>query len=209
MLQENKEIMMAAQSFYELMKTRKSCRHFSNQPVDLDVLKTCILAAGAAPSGANKQPWFFSIVTSSDLKSEIRKLAELEEFEFYSRKASVSFLNDLKPFKTSWSKPHLEEAAALIVVFFKHFELVDEKISKCYYAKESVGIATGMLITALHNVGYATLTHTPNPMGFLNRITNRPLNEKPFLILAVGHRSQISEPLKLNKKSINEICEIL
>lgn len=209
MLQKNKELMMVAQSFYELMKARKSCRHFSNQTVDIDVLKTCILAAGAAPSGANKQPWFFSVVTNPDLKTEIRKSAELEEIEFYNKKASPCFLNDLKPLNTSWSKPHLEEAAALILIFFKNYEMIDDKKSNCYYAKESVGIATGMLITALHKVGYATLTHTPNPMGFLNRIANRPLNEKPFLILAVGHRRHKSESLMLNKKSFIEICEIL
>lgn len=209
MLQENQDLRMKAESFYGLMKTRKSCRHFSDEAVDIEVLKTCILAAGSAPSGANKQPWFFSIVTKPELKQEIRIMAENEEIQFYTKKASQIFLNDLKPFKTNWSKPHLTEAAALIIIFYKNNEIVGEEKSNCYYAKESVGIATGILITALHHLGLATLTHTPNPMGFLNEIANRPSFEKPFLILAVGHRNKMSENLELYKKKFTEIGEVL
>lgn len=209
MLQEKQELKMKAESFYELMKTRKSCRHFSDETVDIDVLKNCILAAGSAPSGANKQPWFFSIVTKSELKQKIRTAAEKEEIQFYTKKASQTFLNDLKPLKTTWSKHHLTEAAALILIFYKNNEVIGGEISKCYYAKESVGIATGILITALHHSGLATLTHTPNPMSFLNEITNRPSVEKPFLILAVGHRHKDSKTLNLPKKSFIEIGEVL
>lgn len=209
MLQEKQELLMKAEIFYELMKARKSCRHFSDEKVDIEVLKTCILTAGSAPSGANKQPWFFSIVTKPALKQKIRVAAENEEIQFYTKKASETFLNDLKPFKTNWSKPHLTEAAVLIIIFYKNNEIVGDEKSTCYYAKESVGIATGILITALHHLGLATLTHTPNPMGFLNEITNRPSFERPFLILAVGRRNKMSENLKLNKKSFSEIGEVL
>jgi iodotyrosine deiodinase len=209
MLNEKQDLLTKAESFYDLMKTRKSCRHFTNEAVPIEVLKTCILTAGSAPSGANKQPWFFSIITDPELKRKIRHSAEKEEFEFYTQKASDTFLNDLKPFETDWTKPHLTEAAALIVIFSKSYELIDEKKSISYYAKESVGIATGILITALHQLGLATLTHTPNPMRFLNEITDRPANEKPFLILAVGYRDQNSKNLELNKKSFDEIGAVL
>ena len=209
MLQEQHNLLIKAQSFYTMMKNRKSCRHFSGEEIDVEVLKTCVLAAGSAPSGANKQPWYFSIVTNSELKRKIRDFAEQEEIEFYSKRASESFLNDLKPLKTTWSKPHLTEAADLILIFYKNIELSEIGKQNTYYAKESVGIATGILITALHHLGLSTLTHTPNPMAFLNQLVRRPPNEKPFLILAVGHRNTQVEPLSLAKKSFSEIGEIL
>ena len=152
MLPKEQDFRLKAKSFYEIMKTRKSCRHFSNESVDAEVLKTCILAAGSAPSGANKQPWFFTVVTDTKLKQQIRTLSEQEEFDFYTRKASATFLNDLKPLKTNWSKPHLTEAAALIVIFYKVQEVSLIGKSNTYYAKESVGIATGFLIAALHHL---------------------------------------------------------
>lgn len=203
------DVLSKAKSFYDLMKTRHSCRHFSGETVDVEVLKTCVMAAGSAPSGANKQPWFFSIVTTPELKQKIRHLAEQEEFDFYTQKASASFLNDLKPLKTNWSKPHLTEASALILIFYKNQELGLNGKTNNYYAKESVGIATGFLVAGLHQLGFSTLTHTPNPMGFLNQLACRPSHEKPFLILAVGHRNTEAEPIRLTKKSFDEIGEVL
>jgi iodotyrosine deiodinase len=203
------EMKSKALNFYNKIKTRQSCRHFEDVEIDVEALKTCVLAAGSAPSGANKQPWFFSIVTDQVLKSKIRTLAEKEEFDFYNKKASAEFLKDLDPLKTTWQKPHLEEASALIVIFYKNFEQNSIEKTRCYYPKESVGISTGFLIAALHEIGLSTLTHTPNPMSFLNSVLNRPQNEKAFMILAVGQRSPQSETLNMKKKNLYEICEVL
>ncbi len=205
---EHKSERIVANEMYNMMKTRRSCRHFKKHAIDLEVLKTCVLTAGTAPSGANKQPWFFSIVVNEKLKKMIRSAAENEEFKLYHEKATKDFLEDIKQFKTDWEKPHLEEASALVVIFAKSFEIINGVKSNCYYTKESTGIATGVLISTLHQLGYATLTHTPAPMGFLNELLNRPLNEKPFLILAVGKRLDNSEIIDVKKKQFNEIGEI-
>jgi len=205
---ENDSLFVKAREFYSLMSLRKSVRHFSKKRVSTDIIMECIKVAGTAPSGANRQPWFFSVVIDSEIKSKIRKAAELEEYKFYNSKAPKEFLEDLKIFETTWEKPHLEEASALIVIFTKSYDLNREKRLKSYYSKESVGIATGMLITALHRLGVSTLTHTPNPMRFLNKILERPQNERPFLILAVGYESECHvSPIK-KKKRLDEICRI-
>ena len=198
-----------AASFYKTMSSRRSCRDFVKSEVDLEIIKTCILTASTAPSGANKQPWFFSIVLDAKLKSQIRIEAEKEEYEFYNSRAPDYFINDLKPLATNWQKPHLEAAGALIVIFQKNFELKNEVQTKNYYVKESVGIATGFLITALHQAGYQLLTHTPSPMTFLNKILDRPSTEKPFLILTVGFENKNAKKLNLKKKCFAEIGEIL
>lgn len=197
-----------AASFYNRMSTRRSIREFSNKKIESEILLECVKAAGTAPSGANKQPWFFSIVKSPELKKQIRMAAEEEEYLFYKKRADDEFLGDLKQFNLNWQKPHLEDAAALIVIFSKNFQISDGKKERCYYPKESVGIATGILITALHNLGIHQLTHTPNPMSFLNILLKRPKEEKPFLILAVGYKSIDFNPLNTIKKPIQEIAQI-
>jgi iodotyrosine deiodinase len=182
------ERIAAARAFYETIRTRRSCRFIGDQPVPKEAIEAAIAAAGTAPSGANHQPWHFTVVTSPEVKSQIRELAEAEEREFYAGKASADWLGALAPLGTDDSKPYLSEAPALIVIFGQRkggLEPGDTKQN--YYVTESVGIATGFLLAALHMAGLATLTHTPAPMKFLNTLCNRPADEKPVMILVVGH----------------------
>ena len=174
--------------FYSDLKTRRTCRHFSSRDVPVAVIEHALLAAGTAPSGANHQPWHFAVVSSAEKKRVLRKAAEAEEADFYDSKASQEWLDALAPLGTDASKPYLETAPWLIVIFGQRRGGVyadDDKQN--YYVNESVGIATGFLIAALHNAGLATLTHTPNPMKFLNQLCDRPANEKPMMVLVVGH----------------------
>ncbi len=182
------ERVAAAQLFYQRIESRRSCRFIGSAPVPIRAIEAAILAAGTAPSGANHQPWHFAVVTSSELKSRIRQEAEDEEREFYRAKAGSEWLQALAPLGTDDSKPYLSEAPALIVIFGQRkggLEPGDAKQN--YYVTESVGIATGFLLAALHMAGLATLTHTPNPMRFLNEICGRPSDEKPVMIIVVGH----------------------
>ncbi len=178
----------AAREFQAAIAKRRTIRDFSDQPVPMEIIRECVIAAGQAPSGANKQPWHFELVGDPAIKRRIRLAAEEEEREFYAGRASDEWLDALTPFGTDADKPFLEIAPWLVVVFEQRHGLTDdgEKI-RYYYTKESVGLASGFLITALHQAGLATLTHTPSPMGFLNDILERPSNEKPFLLLVVGH----------------------
>lgn len=204
------EMLERAEAFYELIKSRRTVREFSERPVDRKVIEQCILAAGTAPNGANKQPWHFAVVSDPDIKKKIRKAAEEEEQEFYHRRAPEDWLEDLRPFGTDEHKPFLEKAPYLIGIFAQSFHLTEDgEKEKHYYVKESVGIATGMLITALHNAGLATLTHTPSPMGFLNEIMQRPSHEKPFLLLVVGYPEDGVQVPDITKKSLNEISSFL
>ena len=174
--------------FYSDLKTRRTCRHFSSRDVPVAVIEHALLAAGTAPSGANHQPWHFAVVSSAEKKRALRKAAEAEEADFYDSKASKEWLDALAPLGTDASKPYLETAPWLIVIFGQRrggMNAGDDKQN--YYVNESVGIATGFLIAALHNAGLATLTHTPNPMKFLNQLCDRPANEKPMMVLVVGH----------------------
>ena len=174
--------------FYSDLKTRRTCRHFSSRDVPVAVIEHALLAAGTAPSGANHQPWHFAVVSSAEKKRVLRKAAEAEEADFYDSKASQEWLDALAPLGTDASKPYLETAPWLIVIFGQRrggMNAGDDKQN--YYVNESVGIATGFLIAALHNAGLATLTHTPNPMKFLNQLCDRPANEKPMMVLVVGH----------------------
>ena len=196
-----------AKNFYKLMNKRRTIRKFSSKDVPIEVVEECVRAASTAPSGANKQPWFFAIVQSDKMKEKIREAAEKEEYCFYHKRNNKEWLSDLKPFKTNWEKPHLEEASTLIVIFSKTFE-DEEKKKRCYYSRESVGIATGILITAFHRLGISTLTHTPNPMNFLNSILGRPKNEKPFLILAVGYKDENCELPSIVRKEFNEVSDV-
>lgn len=199
---------LAAQKFYELMNERRTIRHFDEREVPLEIILDCVKTAGTAPSGANKQPWFFAVVKDVELKKKIRAAAEKEEFDFYNKRADEKFLSDLAPFKTNWQKPHLEEASALIVIFSKSYEVKNGDKDRSYYPTESVGIATGILITALHRLGLATLTHTPNPMRFLTQILGRPKGERPFLILAVGHKRRDCVIPKISRKELSDIAKV-
>ena len=177
-----------AQALHRELSTRRTIRHFSPDPIPDGVLDSCLAAAHTAPSGANLQPWHFAVVTSPEMKRRIREAAEAEEREFYHSRAPEDWLEALKPFGTSWEKPFLETAPALIAIFQKNrVTLPDGRDSKTYYPKESTGIAAGFLIAALHHAGLATLTHTPSPMAFLNLALERPPTEKPFLLLVAGY----------------------
>ena len=174
--------------YYAALKTRRTCRHFAETPVPRGVIENALLAAGTAPSGANHQPWHFAVIGSADKKRALRAAAEEEERAFYAGKASAEWLEALAPLGTDSDKPYLETAPWLIVIFGqRRGGMYPEDDKQNYYVGESVGIATGFLIGALHDAGLATLTHTPNPMKFLNKLCERPANEKPMMVLVVGH----------------------
>ena len=190
----DKEATKQAEAYYEFIKTRHTVRNFTSQPVPKSVIETCLRAAGTAPSGANHQPWHFVCVSDPETKKKIRDAAETEEREFYGGKAGEEWLNDLKKIGTDAHKPFLEEAPWLIAIFAERYGVdEDGNKRKNYYMPESVGIATGFLLNALHKAGLATLTHTPNPMKFLNQILNRPNNERPYILLVVGHPADDAE----------------
>lgn len=177
-----------ASDHYTQMAKRRTVRDFSNIPIPKEVIETCIRTAGSAPSGANHQPWHFVCVSDPEIKREIRIAAEAEERAFYGGKASDQWLDDLQGLGTDAQKPFLETAPWLIAIFAERYGLDDAGVKqKNYYVPESVGIATGLLISALHELGLATLTHTPSPMKFLNKILKRPSNERPMILLVVGH----------------------
>ncbi len=199
-----------ANQFFQKVSSRRSVRDFSRDDFPIDIIKNCIKSASTAPSGANKQPWHFVIVKDPIIKRKIRKAAEIEEKEFYGGRAPKEWLDDLNQFGTDWNKPFLEEAPYLIVIFSKKFDMNDDGTNKKnYYVSESVGIASGLLLTALHNAGLVTLTHTPSPMAFLSDILNRPPSDKPYLIIPVGFPSENAEVPNIKKKTFKEICTIL
>jgi iodotyrosine deiodinase len=204
------EMIRRSKDFFKTMRNRRSVRHFSDRPVPIEVIKNCLCAAGTSPSGANLQPWHFVVVTNTAVKRQIRRASEKEELEFYTRKAPQEWLDMLAPLGTDYHKPFLETAPVLIVVFVQAYGLLPggRKI-KYYYASESVGLATGILITALHTTGLASLTHTPSPMGFLNEILGRPPNERPFLILVTGYPAEDAQVPVIKKKSLDEITTII
>jgi iodotyrosine deiodinase len=184
----DEERVARAAAYYDRLKDRRTCRHFADRPVSRAVIEAALLAAGTAPSGANHQPWHFAVIGSPEKKRALREAAEAEEQAFYAGKASLEWLDALAPLGTDAEKPYLEMAPWLIVIFGQRrggLHPGDDKQN--YYVNESVGIATGFLIAALHDAGLATLTHTPNPMGFLNRLCERPANEKAVMVLVVGH----------------------
>ncbi|MDJ0878139.1 MAG: nitroreductase family protein [Halieaceae bacterium] len=206
------ESLARAEAFYAQIKQRHSVRHFSDAPVDRAVIESCLRAAGTAPSGANHQPWHFACVSDPATKREIRLAAEKEEREFYGGKAGDEWLDDLKDLGTDADKPFLEIAPWLIAIFVERYGVnEDGSKQKNYYTAESVGIATGFLINALHEAGLATLTHTPNPMKFLNQILDRPSNERPYILLVVGHpaaNAMIPRAATV-KKSLEEIASFI
>ena len=200
-------------AFRDLVRRRRSVRDFAPDPVPLDFVDAAIEAAASAPSGANRQPWRFVVVQDPETKRLIREGAEAEEREFYERKAPPEWLADLAPLGTDWRKPFLETAPLLLVLFAVDWEREraedgTETRHKGYYVQESVGIAAGMLLAALHTAGLVTLTHTPSPMGFLGRILDRPKNERPFLLIPVGYPAPDATVPDIRKKALDEVREI-
>jgi len=203
-----------ATAFFDLMRRRRTVREFSPEPAPLELIEIAIKTAGVAPSGANQQPWRFVVVGNPEIKRRIRLAAEAEERENYGGRFPDEWLQALAALGTDWHKEFLEIAPYLIVVFKIDYGVErtpdgDERRIKHYYVNESVGIACGMLLAALHNAGLATLTHTPNPMGFLSEILKRPKNEKPYLIVPVGYPADGAKIPAITKKSFAEIAEVI
>jgi nitroreductase len=194
-----------ATAFFKQCQRRRTVRDFSDKPVSRDLTETLIMTAATAPSGANRQPWKFVVVTDPALKKRIREAAEKEEKESYEKRMTDQWLQDLKILGTDWHKEFLEVAPALIVIFSVNYEHEDEGIHKNYYVKESVGIAVGFLLAAIHNAGLVALTHTPSPMNFLQEILDRPENEKPFLLLPIGYPSEGAVVPNIQRKKPGEI----
>ncbi len=203
------EMRRRAKTFYDVIRKRHTVRNFSSKPVPRDIIEQCLLAAGTAPSGANHQPWHFAVIGDSKMKKLIRKAAEKEEQAFYSGRAGQEWLDALKPLGTDANKAFLESAPWLICIFgSRKSRSADGIMRKNYYVPESVSIATGFLIAALHQAGLATLTHTPNPMSFLNEICRRELSDKAYILLIVGYpAADATIPLHATeKKTLHEIA---
>jgi iodotyrosine deiodinase len=206
----DEEILERARNFYEAMQRRRTIRDYSDRPVPREVIEYCIRAAGTAPSGANLQPWHFVAVSDPAIKHQIRVAAEKEERGFYAKRAPKAWLEALAPLGTDSNKPFLETAPWLIAVFAQPFRtLADGTRSPTYYAIESVGIATGLLVTTVHSCGLVALTHTPSPMGFLNKILGRPSHEKPFVLLVVGHPAENARVPDISRKDLSEISSFV
>jgi len=204
------EMRARAEEFYVDLNRRRTVRDFSDRPVPRDIIETALKAAGTAPSGANLQPWHFAVVSGAETKKKIREAAEVEEREFYTHRASAEWLEALAPLGTDEHKPFLEEAPYLIAVFLQKFgTLPDGRKVKHYYPTESTGIASGMLITALHRAGLATLTHTPSPMKFLNEILGRPKSERPFLLLVTGYPADDAEVPDIGRKPLEDFTSFV
>jgi iodotyrosine deiodinase len=203
----DEELIHGAREFFHEMQRRRTVRDFSPRAVPREVIEDCIRAAGTAPNGANLQPWHFVAINDPGLKKQIRQAAESEEKEFYAHRAPKEWLEALAPLGTDSNKPFLETAPWLIAIFIQPFRVLsDGTRAKTYYAIESVGIATGLLITAVHSCGLVSLTHTPSPMSFLNRILGRPTHEKPFLLLVVGHPEESAMIPDISRKPLAEIA---
>ena len=197
-------------NFYADVDRRRTVREFSNRPVPIDIIETALKAANTAPSGANLQPWHFVVISGPETKKKIREAAEVEEREFYEHRASEEWLAALEPLGTDSNKPFLETAPYLIAVFLQKFgKLEDGRKVKHYYPVESTGLACGMLITALHTAGLATLTHTPSPMKFLNEILGRPSSERPFLLLVAGYPADDAEVPDISRKPLEEFVSVV
>ena len=203
------EMLARSRSFYHFMDERRSVRDFSDQPVPQELMEYLIRTASTAPSGAHKQPWTFCLVGNPELKRQIREAAEAEEQESYERRMSQEWLDAIEPLGTDWEKPFLETAPWLIVCFKKNIDVLpDGERKKNYYVTESVGIACGMLIAAIHNAGLVTVTHTPNPMDFLSRILDRPDNEKPYMLVPVGYAAEGAMVPNLQRKHLDEVMVV-
>ena len=204
------EMAERAKSLASDLKRRRTVREFSDREVPREVIDECLRAAGTAPSGANRQPWHFVAVSDPGVKKQIREAAEVEEHEFYTRRAPKEWLDALAPLGTDEHKPFLETAPYLIAIFEERYGILEDGSRiKNYYSQESVGLAAGMLIAAVHNAGLASLTHTPSPMGFLNEVLGRPANERPFLLLVVGYPADDAKVPRITKKALDEFCTFL
>ena len=204
------EMRREAETFLERMKRRRTVRDFSDRPVPRDIIDRCLLAAGTAPNGANRQPWKFVVIGDPEIKRKIRVAAEEEELAFYGGRAPKEWLAALEDLGTDEHKPFLERAPWLIAIFAESYERQDDGTkAKNYYVTESVGIATGMLISAVHHAGLVSLTHTPSPMKFLNELLGRPENERPFLLLVVGYPDEGATVPDITKKPLEEIAIFL
>ena len=199
----------ASANHLSFVRTRRSVREFSDQDIPLEVINNIVSAAASAPSGANKEPWFFSIVRDPDIKHQIRLGAEKEEKLFYTQKAPDYWIKDLNKFDTDWHKEFLEKAPCLIVIFKQIYDLKDNIKYKNYYVNEAVGIACGLLMMAIHNAGLVALTHTPSPMGFLEKICRRPKNERAYLLIPIGYPKDETKIPDLRKKRYDEYAEII
>ena len=199
------EILKRSEAYYKLLDKRRSVRDFSDKIVPKEVIENIIMTASSAPSGAHKQPWTFCAVSNKELQKKIKAAAEEEEYKSYHGRMSEEWLEDLAPIGTDWHKEFLEIAPWLIIMFKKTYDIEGEKKKKNYYVMESVGIAAGFLISAIHNAGLVTLTHTPSPMNFLQNILERPVNEKPFLLLPVGYPTESAMVPDLARKSADDV----
>ena len=208
---ERSEEYMARASAEHLsfIRTRRSVREFSEREIPLEIINNIVSAAASAPSGANKEPWFFSIIRDADVKHKIRLGAEKEEKLFYTQKAPKDWLKDLNKFGTDWHKEFLEIAPYLIVVFKQIYDLDNNVKYKNYYVNESVGIACGFLLSAIHSAGLVSLTHTPSPMGFLEKICKRPKNERAYLLIPIGYPAKEAEIPDLQKKDYNKYADVI
>ena len=199
----------ASEEHLSFIRTRRSVREFSDREIPLEIINNIVSAAASAPSGANKEPWFFSIIRDADVKHQIRLGAEKEEKLFYTQKAPKDWLKDLNKFGTDWHKEFLEIAPYLIVVFKQIYDLDNNIKYKNYYVNESVGIACGFLLSAIHSAGLVALTHTPSPMGFLEKICNRPKNERAYLLIPIGYPAEDAEIPDLQKKDYNKYADVI
>lgn len=201
------EVIERSRQFYQWMDKRRTVRDFSDKPIPREVIDNIILTASTAPSGAHKQPWTFCVVSNPEIKKEIRAAAEKEEYESYNSRMSPEWLEDLKPLQTDWHKPFLETAPYLIIVFKKAYDLDSEGNKRNnYYVNESVGLAGGFLLAAIHHAGLVALTHTPSPMNFLTKLLNRPANERPVLLIPVGYPVEDTYVPQLRRKSLDEVA---
>jgi nitroreductase len=203
---EQPEMLKRSQDFYQWMNQRRTVRDISDKPVSKAVVEQLLMTASSAPSGAHKQPWTFCAVSNQSLKTNIRKAAEAEEYQSYHGRMSQEWLEDLKSFGTDWHKPFLEQAPWLIVVFKKAYDLDGDTRRNNYYVSESVGLACGFLLTAIHQAGLVALTHTPSPMNFLTELLDRPANERPFLLIPIGYPDDEAYVPDLKRKSLKEIA---
>ncbi len=200
------EMLQRSREFYQFMNKRRTVRDFSDKPIPEEVIDNLILAASTAPSGAHKQPWTFCVVSDPEIKKAIREAAEKEEYLNYHGRMTEEWIEDLKPFATDWQKPFLETAPYLIVIFKKAYDIVNGEKRKNYYVTESVGLATGFLLAAIHNAGLVAVTHTPSPMNFLQELLGRPENERPFLLIPVGYPSDEAMVPNIERKPLEEIA---
>ncbi len=203
------EMKQRAEAFYKDMDRRRTVRDYTDREVPLEVIENAVRTAGTAPSGAHKQPWTFVLVRDPEIRQKVREAAEVEEKESYQHRMPQTWLDDLAPLGTDWHKPFLTTCPAFIVVFAQNYAVEEGAKKKHYYVQESVGIAVGMLIAALHNAGVATLTHTPSPMGFLGEILERPDNERAYMLLALGYPVSDCQVPDLERKGLEEILHVV